>query len=122
LGLVAAVVLSTDGVVVASAGNKEGTSIGFPGVAIFDRLDCLGFKTLGVGTTGSSDVAGAARALPVLEAALGALSFLTFGLLGVSAAGGGPGNASSLSFSSTISGGGGACSLGAVLELPSSKS
>jgi hypothetical protein len=121
LGRDVVAVVSTEGAVVASAGDKEGTSSAFPGVAIFDRLDCFGFSAVGVGTTDSSDIAGAARALPVLEAVLGALSFLILGLLGVNAAGGGPGIASSLSFSSTKSGGG-PCNFGAVLESPSSKS
>jgi hypothetical protein len=58
LGLVEGAVLSTEGAVVASAGGNEGTSKTFPGVANFDRLDCLGFSALGVGTTGSSEMLG----------------------------------------------------------------
>ena len=53
-GLVEAVVVSTDCAV--STGDNEGASKVFPGVAIFDRLDCLGFSALGVGTTGSSEM------------------------------------------------------------------
>lgn len=56
LGLVEAAVVSTDCVVVVSAGDNEGASKAFPGVAIFDRLDCLGFRALGVGTAGSSEM------------------------------------------------------------------
>ena len=121
LGLAVVVVVSTNGAIGVSAGGKAGTSRALPGVAIFDRLDCFGLSAAGVGTIGSSKIAGAAEVLPVFEAVLGALSFLILGLLGVSAAGGGPGIASSLSFSSTKSGGG-ACNFGAVLESPSSKS
>jgi hypothetical protein len=106
---------SSDGAITVSVGSKEGTSDAFPGVANFDRLDCFGFSALGVGIAGSSGRTAAAMALPPFEAVLGALSFLILGLLGVSAAGIGAGNASSLSFSSTktVSG---PCSFGDVLE------
>ena len=59
LGLVEVAVVSTDGTGVVAAESNEGTSRAFPGVASFDRLGCLGFSALGVGTTGSSEMLGA---------------------------------------------------------------
>jgi hypothetical protein len=121
LGLDAVAIASIDGAVVTSVGCREGTSKAFPGVANFGRLDCFGFSPLGVGIAGSLGRTAAATALPLFEAVLGALSFLILGLLGVSAAGIGAGNASSLSFSSTKTVAG-PWSFGAVLKSPNSKS
>lgn len=59
LGLVEVAVVSTDGTDDVAAESNEGTSRPFPGVASFDRLGCLGFSALGVGTTDSLETLGA---------------------------------------------------------------
>ena len=103
-----------------STGDRDGASCAFAGVANLDRFDCFCLRAGGADSTGSSERTDVG-ALPEVDADRGALSFLTFGLLGVSAAGTGKDSASSLSGSASAIEDV-LCNFGAVLESPSSNS